>query len=88
MGIAAELGESADLRKGGAKITNKAVGNVLVLDHSEGLQSQRKSLDVCFENLFEALSGLTHGILGGVKGARLATARAYSRQTSWGASWT
>ena len=82
MGIAAELGESTDLRKGGAKITNEATGNVLVLDHGEGLQSQRKGLDVCFENLFEALPGLTHGIGGEVKCARFATARAYSRQTS------
>jgi len=55
MGIAAELGESTHLWKGGAKITNEAVGNILVLDHGEGLQSQRKSLDLCFENLFESL---------------------------------
>ena len=88
MGIAAELGESMDLWKGGVKISNEAAGNVLVLDHGEGLQSQRKSLDLCFENLFESLPGLTHGIRGAVKRARLATARAYSRQTSCGASWT
>jgi hypothetical protein len=37
MRIAAELGESMDLGKGGAKITNEAAGNVLVLDHGEGL---------------------------------------------------
>ena len=55
MRIAAELRESTDLWKGGAKITNEAVGNILVLDHGEGLQSQRKSLDLCFENLFESL---------------------------------
>ena len=30
------------------------------------------------------MSGLTHGIRRVVKRARLATARAYSRQTSWG----
>jgi hypothetical protein len=88
MGIPAELGESADLWKGGAKITNEATGNVLVLDHGEGLQSQSKDLDLRFEDLFKTLSGLAHGIRGEIRDARLATARAYSRQTSWGASWT
>jgi len=88
MGIATELGESADLGKGSAKVTNEVAGNVLVFDHGERLQSQSQSLDLRFENLFEALSGLTHGTVGEVKGARRATARAYSRQTSCGASWT
>ena len=62
----------------------------LIVSHRGKLQRQRKSLDVRFKNLFEALSGLTHlmASVGRVKCARLATARAYSRQMSWGANWT
>jgi len=80
---------SRDLWKRGAKITQEAAGSVLVLDNGEGLQSQGKSLDLSFENLFETLTGMTHDTTRGeIRCARLATARAYSRQTSWGASWT
>ncbi len=86
VGIAAELRESSNLWEGGAEITDEAADDVFVLDHGERLQSQRKSLDLCFENLFE-VSGLAHGI-GESKCARFATARVYSRQTSRGASCT
>ena len=88
MGIAAELCESADLGKGGVKIANEPPGNTSIFGHGERLQGQREGLDLRFENLFETLFGLTHGIRGEIKRARFATARAYSRQTSWGASWT
>ena len=88
MGIATELGESMDLGEGSAKITHEVAGNVLVFGHGEGLQRQSKSLDLRFKNLLEASSGLAHGTRGEVKRARLAMARAYSRQTSCGASWT
>src|ERR1017187_11009479 len=71
MGIAAKLGEPADLGKFGTEITDKVAGNILILDHREGLQSQRKDLDLVLENLFEALSGLFHGIFGEVAGTRV-----------------
>ena len=86
--IAAQLRKPPDLGECFAKITDKVVGNISVFDDREWLQSQSKSLDLLFENLFEGLSGLTHDIDGEVRCARFATARAYSRQISWGASWT
>ena len=64
MGIAAELGKSADLGKADAQISDEVAGHILILDHREGLQSQSEILDVRLENLFEGLSGLTHGIGG------------------------
>ena len=88
MGIATELREAADLRKRATKIAEETMEDGLIVSHRGKLQRQRKGLDVRFENLFETRSGLTQGIRGGVKGARFATARAYSRQMSWGASWT
>jgi hypothetical protein len=86
--IAAQLRKPPDLGECFAKITDKVTGNILVFDDREWLQSQSKSLDLLFENLFEGLSGLTHGIGGEVRCARFATARAYSRQTSCGESRT
>ena len=88
MGIATELREAADLRERATKIAEETMEDGSIVSHCGKLQRQRKGLDVRFKNLFEALSGLTHGIRGEVKCARLATARAYSRQMSWGASWT
>ena len=47
-------------------------------------------VDLCLKDLFQGMSGLLHGIFGGVTSrcVRFATARAYSCQTSWGASST
>lgn len=77
-----------DLGERGPQIANEAAGHIFILDHCEWLESQSESLDLRFENLFESPSRLTHGIGGDDRRARLATARAYSRQMSLGASWT
>src|ERR1700679_343883 len=50
--IAVDLRNPPDLGECLAKITDKVAGNILVFDHRERLQSQRKSLDLLFENLF------------------------------------
>ena len=88
MGITTELGKSADLRERGPQIANEVAGHIFILDHREGLQGQSESLDLSLENLFESPSRLIHIFGGEGRGERLATARAYSRQTSLGASWT
>ena len=77
-----------DLGEGGPQIANEVAGHIFILDHGEGLQGQSKGLHLRFENLFEGPSWLTHGIGEEGRRERLATARAYSRQTSVGASWT
>ena len=88
MGIAAKLHEPADLWEGGVKIAEEAVGHTSIVGDGIAAQSQRQRLDVRFEDLFEAASGLTHTICEEPKRVRFAMAQAYSRQTSWGASWT
>ena len=88
MGIATELREAADFGKRSTKIAEETMEDGSIVSYRGKLQRQRKSLDVRFKNLFEALFGLIHGIPGEVKCARLAAARAYSRQMSWGANWT
>lgn len=82
--IATELRKLADLREGGAKIIKETVENRSIVSHGGRLQRQSKRLDLRFESLFEALSGL-HGIGGAgneVKFIRWAAARANSRQMS------
>ena len=86
--IAAELGKPADLRERRPQVADEVAGHIVILDYREGLQGQREILDLRLENLFESPSRLTHIFGGEGRGERLATARAYSRQTSVGASWT
>lgn len=88
MGIAAKLREPLDLRKSAMKIAQETVGHASVIGNGVAAQGQGKSLDVSCEDLVETGFGLAHGIGGVDNRARLAMARAYSRQTSWGASWT
>lgn len=88
MGIATELGKSADVRERGPQIADEVAGHIVILDHGEGLQGESESLDLSLENLFESPSRLTHIFGGEGRRDRLATARAYSHQTSLGASWT
>ena len=88
MRIAAELRQTAELRESVMEIAEKTVRRTSVGPERAGLESQGEALDVRFEDLVEAGFGRIHGIGGGDKRVRFATARAYSRQTSWGASWT
>src|ERR1700682_6174271 len=88
MRIAAESRETADARKGGVEIAEKPMGRDAILEGGAGPQGESESLDVSFEDRVEAEFGLTHGIDGVDKYVRFWTARAYSRHTSWGASWT
>ena len=87
--MAAQLRRPAELRKSDLEIAKKPAGHGSVGGDGGGPQGQGESLDVSFQDLFQAGGGLAHETSGGVvKRVRLATARAYSRQTSWGASWT
>ena len=87
VGVAAQLGKPAELREVGVEIAQETMGQVSVEADGGGPQSEGESLDVRFQDLFQG-GGLAHETSGRVKRVRLATARAYSRQTSWGASWT
>jgi len=78
-----------NLWKSGLEIAEKAASNTPRIPHRIRPQGEGKSLPLSFENLVEAeLRLVSHGIDGVDKRARFWTARAYSRQTSWGASWT
>ena len=86
MGVAAKLGKAADLRKGGLEVLQEPAGHVSVVVDGARPQGEGEGLEVILEDLVETGWGLAHGICGGDKRVRVATARAYSRQTSWGAS--
>jgi hypothetical protein len=86
MGVTAELREAAEVRKGGVEIAEEATGDTSILDYRVVPQSEGESLDVSCEDLIETGFGLAHGIGGVDKRVRFSTARAYSRQTSRGAS--
>ena len=62
MGIATELRQSEEAWKSVTKISKEAVSDGSIVPHGRKLQGQGESLDLRFENLFEALPGLTHGI--------------------------
>ena len=88
VGLAAKFREPADVRKGSVEVAQETASHGSVVDDGIAPQGQGESLDVSFEDLFEAASGLTHEICEEPKRVRFSTARAYSRQTSCGASWT
>ena len=88
MRIAAKLRRPADLRKSGLKIAEEPMGHTSIVGHGVAAQSQGQRLEMCFEDLFAAASGLTPKTCEEPTRVRLPTAQAYSRQTSWGASWT
>ena len=85
---AAELAQPAYPRKGRVEIGQEAASGAAIATGGLRTQGQGERLDVCFEDLLEAASGLIHTICEEPKLIRCSTARAYSRQTSWGASWT
>ena len=86
--IAAQLGEPAHLRKGAVEIGEETARDRSVVTHGVGPQGQSQGLNMRCKDVLETLSGVAHGIWGADKRLRFWTARAYSRQTSWGANWT
>jgi hypothetical protein len=88
MRIAAELRDPVDLREGGMEITEKPSGHAALDDHGAVPHRQGESLELSFEDLIEGEFGPTHGMGGVDNRVWFWTARAYSRHTSWGASWT
>src|SRR5215471_12796823 len=89
MGIAAELGEFVQGRKGSVEIRQKIMGTVAVALDSFGPAGSGEHLDLGFQDLIHAGPRSFHDIFsGGDKGTRCWTARANSCQTSSGASCT
>ena len=86
--VSAQLRYPPDLRKGRVEIDQKTVGHAAVLGDGVALQSEGESLNMRFENLIETGLGAAHEMWRVDKRVRFSTARAYSRQTSWGARWT
>jgi len=87
MGIAAQLGELEHLREIGLQTGEEAMDGHSIVSVGMG-----KSPEAGVKDLLEFLVGQSgrgvrsHGFWGGDKRMRFCTARAYSRQTSWGAS--
>jgi hypothetical protein len=57
MRIAAELRKAANLWEGCTEIGEEAAPNVSISSHGIGPQAEAKSLDMRFEDLFEAGAG-------------------------------
>ena len=85
MGIAAELAKPAHPRESGAEIGQETARGAAIAADGVGTQRQGERPEVSFKDPFE---GLARQIGEGTQRVRCWTARAYSRQTSWGASWT
>jgi hypothetical protein len=87
MGIAAQLGELEHLREIRLKIGEEVMGGCSIVS-----VRMRKNSEAGVKDLREFLAGQSkrwvrsHPFWGGDKRIRFCTARAYSRQTSWGAS--
>ena len=89
MRISAQLGKFAQVGKSSVKISKKTAGASAILFHGRQLEDSGQDLDLGFEELLEGGLRWLHDVFSGVdKGRRWATARAYSRQTSSGASCT
>ena len=82
MGIAAELGRPAYLRKRSVEIGEESVSHATIVSQAVSAQSQGEGLEVRFKDLIEAECGLFHKIYEEPKVVRFAMAREYSRQTS------
>ena len=88
MGIATQLRELVNLRECGMEIGEEVARGKAIVGDRAGLQGEGERLDLRFEDPFETGSALTHERCEVSNPSRLWIARAYSRQTSWGASWT
>ena len=88
MGIAAELGESAYPGESSVEPGEESGGNAAIVGYAVGAQCQSESTDVRFKDLVEVRCGSLHKTFEDAGCALFSTARAYSRQTSCGASRT
>src|SRR5271167_554710 len=88
MGITAQLGKLVHLGESGVQIGEETMSRRSVVGHGFGSERGGQDADVVGEDLLEAGGVSVHGMGGEDKRERWATARAYSRQTSWGASST
>ena len=94
MGIAVQLRQSAHSRKVGVEIGKETTRGAPIVGYGAAAEGGREGLDAGFKDLLEfcvgqsGVWGRTHRFLGKGKRVRFCTARAYSRQTSWGASCT
>ena len=88
MRVAAQLGETENLRESRAEVGEPAASGRAILLHCAGPQRESQRLEVGFKDVFEARPESVHEIGEELKRVRFSMARAYSRQTSCGASWT
>ena len=88
MRIAAQLRESAKLWEGGAEISQEVARRSSIVAYGARAEREGERPDLCFEDLFPAASASSHGRWEESSAFRFSMARAYSRQTSCGASST
>ena len=87
MGVTAQLGELAKVGKGSTQISQEMASHTAIVVQGAGPQGGGQEAEVAVEDLLQ-VGDTAHAISGEDKGRRWATARVYSRQTSWGASCT
>ena len=87
MGVAAQLREPVNLGESGAEMGEEAARRGSIPVHRAGPQGEGERLDLRFKDWFEAGSRRTHKRCEESNPLRFWMARAYSRQTSCGASW-
>jgi hypothetical protein len=88
MGIAAEMREMFYFGKGFVEVGKEGASYVSIIKHSFGGESGGQDAEMVLNNLLHAQGRAAHEISGVGKLRRWATARAYSFQTSLGASCT
>ena len=88
MRIAAQLGEAANLRESGTEVGEEAVRRTSICFHGARLQAEGERLDLILKDAFELGTVTAHERCEESNAFRFWMARAYSRQTSCGASCT
>jgi hypothetical protein len=88
MRIATQLGELVKLGEGSAEISEEATHDCSIQVNRVGPKGEGNRLDLLFKDPFQAGSALSHERWEESNAFRFSMARAYSRQTSCGASWT
>jgi len=86
--IAAELGGTANPWESASKISEEAANGTSILPHGAGAQGEGEGLEMNFQDAFELGWMMSHERWEGSSAFLFSIARAYSRQTSCGASWT